>query len=311
MTTAAYRAAGATLALLLLTSCQRTPQAEIIVLHTGRLAGNIYPLDIKGAPLQHYPYLAGYVNQVRAEAATTGATVLLIDSGDSLTGSFASHATGGKNVAAFFQALQYDALFLGNLDADADPGLIDSLDIPVLCPFLRDDGSPVQPSAPPVQQITRNNLAVRLVANFYGQFDPGENPGRFPMWFGPGDQPVRPVRDYTPWMSGAPPAALTLYHWMKFEGEGEPTDATRALLQSLNVSAVLAHRIYSSGQREVWTRGDYSHWPVPVSENILRHNRGFTLARLDLARQGGAWAAVRPPELLQMTANTAPADPQI
>jgi hypothetical protein len=54
----------------------------------------------------------------------------------------------------------------------------------------------------------------------------------------------------------------------------------------------------------------FHDWKPPVSENILRDNGGFTLARLDLKRDGAGWRVLKQ-EILPMTANTAPADPAV
>jgi hypothetical protein len=83
-----------------------------------------------------------------------------------------------------------------------------------------------------------------------------------------------------------------------------------AELQKIGIDAVIAHRIYSRSKRDVWGQQDFSAWPLPVSENILRRNQGFTVARVDLEKVGGKWRAARH-QLLQMTANTAPADREI
>jgi hypothetical protein len=94
---------------------------------------------------------------------------------------------------------------------------------------------------------------------------------------------------------------------MKFESPKNPPAAFLKTLADLGVDVILAHRIYSSGERDVWSESTLYDWTPPVSENILRNNGGFTLARLDLKRDGDTWRILRQ-ELLPMTANTAPAD---
>jgi 2',3'-cyclic-nucleotide 2'-phosphodiesterase (5'-nucleotidase family) len=97
---------------------------------------------------------------------------------------------------------------------------------------------------------------------------------------------------------------------MKFESPAE-VPALVHQLKDLGVTAILAHRIYNSDTRDTWNQRDYSAWPLPVSENILRQNGGFTVARLDLVRRSGAWTAQGPHRIIQLTANTAPPDPDI
>lgn len=292
----------------------RTGTPDIIILQTGRIFGNVYPLETKSiAPLQYYPYVAGYVKQVREEAEKNGSQVLLIDSGDSLGGSFASHATHSANMVAFFNTLHYDAILLGNLDASIDPSVLSQLRMPVLAPFLTADGKSPLPMASPAITLSKGPFAVRLLSNFYGDTAPSGFPQRFPMWFGPERLRVKPVRDYSAFLQSAAPSGqipLTLFHWMKFE----PTSEAPAFVHELRkngVDAILAHRIYNSGIRDTWERQNLGHWPLPVSENILRQNGGFSIARLDLVRKGAAWVPSGPPTLVQMTANTAPADPEI
>ncbi|MDX6765946.1 MAG: hypothetical protein SFU85_04065 [Candidatus Methylacidiphilales bacterium] len=287
---------------------------ELIILQTGRIFGNVYPLDTKSiAPLQHYPYLAGYVKKIRQEAAASGAQVLLIDSGDSLGGSFASHATHGANMVRFFNQLGYDAVLLGNLDASVDPAILAQLRMPVLVPFQKEDGTSPLPNTSAALSLPKGPLTVRLMANFYGDTASSEFPHRFPVWFGAVPRGIQPVRDYEAFLNAPLPAGsipVTLFHWMKFEPSAIPPSFVEKL-KTDGVDAILAHRIYNSGVRDTWERQTLDQWPVPVSENILRQNGGFTIARLDLARKGGKWAPVAPSTLVQMNANTAPADPDI
>jgi len=292
----------------------RTGTPDIIILQTGRIFGNVYPLETKSiAPLQYYPYIAGYVKQVREEARRNGSQVLLIDSGDSLGGSFASHATRSANMVAFFNTLHYDAILLGNLDASTDPSVLAQLQMPVLVPFITPDGKSPLAASSSALTLRKGTFNVRLLSNFYGDTDPAEFPQRFPMWFGPDRLRVKPVRDYSAFFPSPGPAdniPLTLFHWMKFEPALEAPAFVHELKKN-GVDAILAHRIYNSGVRDTWERQNLNHWPLPVSENILRQNGGFSVARLDLVRKGSAWVPSTPPTLVQMTANTAPADPEI
>lgn len=289
------------------------PKPDVIVLHTGRIRGNIYPAALQGiSPLQHYQYIAGYVRAVRQEAARTGAGVLLVDLGDSLDGSFAAHVTGSQNVAEFFNAIGYDAVLLGNLDANVPAQTLSSLKMPVLTPFADAQGAPVPPSASPsaLLPLTPEKSAL-LLANFYGDVSPGEFPDRFPKVFGGDSTEVYPVRDYTRILSGAGVEGLTLFAWQKFEAPSTPPEAFLSKLRELGVDAILAQRVYGRGVKDVWSEETFPGWRPPVSQNILRDNGGFTIARMDLKKNAeGAWDVLSS-RLVPMTVNEAPADPEI
>ncbi len=301
---------------ILVTGCseQKVETPDVIVLQSGRMRGNVYPRSLQSiAPLQHYPYLAGYVKQVRAEAARTGARVLLVDLGDSLGGSFASHATGYGNMVSFFNDAGYDAIVLGNLDNNIPPAALARLEATVLNPFMDSEGQPATENTQFGSRLDVDGLPVELLANFYGATPKSEYPERFPTWFGSTPTDVSPLRDYAPVVESLgprPPGALTLLTWMKFESPRNPPTAFLATLERLGVNAILAHRIYSSSERDVWSEATFYDWQPPVSENILRNNGGFTLARLDLKRDGDQWRVLKQ-ELLPMTANTAPADEKV
>ncbi len=288
--------------------------ADVIVLQSGRIRGNVYPQSLQNiASLQHYPYLAGYVNQVRAEAAKSGAEVVLVDLGDSLGGSFASHVTDHGNMVDFFNEVGYDAIVLGNLDNNIQPETIARLDAAVLSPFAAPDGATALKGTTLGTRLDRKGTPIDLLANFYGDVSRTEFPERFPTWFGTTTEDVTPVRDYGSVLASLgerPSGALTLLSWMKFESPENPPKEFLETLTDLGVDAILAHRIYSSGERDIWSEQTLYDWSPPVSENILRNNGGFTLARLDLKRDGDGWRVLRQ-ELLPMTANTAPADPAI
>lgn len=288
---------------------EETP--DLIVLHTGRIRGNTYPLSLQSiSPLQHYPYLSGYVKKVREEAARSGAQVLLVDLGDSLEGSFASYATGGANMVEFFNGLGYDAIFLGNLDNNVQPELLTKLNAKVLNPFENAAGQPATEGTRFTAEIVKAGLPIYLLANFYGDVSPQEYPERFPTWFGNTQMQVQPLRDYAKAIAslGSRQAnGLTLFSWMKFEPQDQPPKGFLDELSKLGIDAILAQRVYGSKARDVWTDSSFYDWKPPVSENILRNNGGFVLARLDLKRNGSTWNVLRQ-ELLPMTANTAPAD---
>lgn len=303
----------AVFALLVVSGCSKppAPKPDVIILHSGRMRGNVYPLSLQAlAPLQHYPYLAGYIRKVRAEAAATGAQVFVVDLGDSLGGSFASHVTGSRNMAAFFNEAGYDAVFLSNLDATVPDAAIKELKCKVLNPFERAAGDS-HPGGGAGAVVNKGGIPCFLLSNFYGNTTPGAHPERFPTRFGEWKDGVRPVRDYTDVLKGLGErigGSLTLFGWMKFEPSDAPPAAFLKQLRDLKVDAVLAHRIYAQDEREAWQSSGFLNWDPPVSLNILRDNGGFALARLDLARDGNHWKVLRH-ELLPMTANIAPADP--
>jgi len=303
-------------ALLLVTgACKRADggKADVIVLHTGRLCGNVYPLELRGvAPLQYYPYLAGYVKRVREEAAVSGARVLLVDLGDSLTGSFASHVTDSDNMVTFFNAMGYDAIFLSNLDSTVGPPILGKLKAKVFCPFQGPDGKRATPGTEFGGALEVAGQRVFLLANFYGDMPVESHPERFPDSFGSVVSGVKPLRDYTSVVRAwtRPPGSLTLFSWMKFEAATDRPKEFLHQLDELRVDAILAHRIYSSKQRDVWASGGFIDWRPPVSENILRNNGGFALARVDLKKDGSGWKVIGH-ELIPMTANAAPVDPVV
>ncbi|MDD5201375.1 MAG: hypothetical protein PHC88_16415 [Terrimicrobiaceae bacterium] len=300
-------------ACIVLSSCSkpRADSADVIVLQSGRMRGNVYPLALQNlAPLQHYPYLAGYVKRVREEAAKTGAKVVLVDLGDSLGGSFASLATGYGNMVGFFNETGYDFVVLGNLDNNIPSAALAQLNPKVLCPFAAPDGRPATAGTQFAARADLAGLPVEVLANFYGDTPREQAPERFPTWFGDTPGNVEPVRDYAAIaqkLGPRPPGTLTLLTWMKFESPKNPPAAFLAQLGKLGVDAILAHRIYSGRERDAWSEETFYNWKPPVSENILRDNGGFTIARLDLKRDGNSWRVLRQ-QLLPMTANTAPAD---
>jgi hypothetical protein len=301
--------------LLLLTGCGQQPPEGLIILHTGRQLGNVYPLSSKGiAPLQYYPYLAGYVNRVRAEAKAQNKQVLLIDSGDSLSGSFGAHVTQSRNMIALFHYLRYDAIVTGNLDNALTPAHLAPLaPLPVLCPFIDLNGQSALAGTQLSVRLKKEPWFIDLFANFYGNTLSSRYPERFPSFFGGNPAvSVQPFRDYqTLLTSPSPfPARLRLLNYFKYEPGTETTQWLRQL-NDLKIDAVLAHRIYPPKTKETWNSSPPTPAEAPVlSENILRQNRGFTVARLDLNLSGQKPKVTRK-EIVQMTANTAPADPAV
>ncbi len=287
-------------------------QPDAIILHTGRLLGNINPEKMgKAVPLQHYPYLSAYVKKVRAEAAAQNVPVFLIDLGDSLGGSFASYALRGENMVGFFNTLGYDALCLGNLDGDVDPATIAALHAPVLTPFVDGEGKPAMPGSRLSAELEKSGVVLDLAANFYGLTNAAEHPLRFPTAFGPSQARPVAVRDYRK-ISAAfdKPGALKILSWMKFEDAGAAEKRFLGDLSKWGFNLILAHRIYGEGQKDVWTAASLQRSKPPVSINILRNNSGFTVARVDLKRNGRQWQVLRQ-SIVPMTANTVEADTEI
>ncbi|MCX7869592.1 MAG: hypothetical protein N2322_06540, partial [Terrimicrobiaceae bacterium] len=271
---------------VVMSGCQRPAEEkpDLIILHTGRIRGNVVPLDLQAnAPLQHYPFLAGYVKAVRGEARKLGAEFLLVDLGDSLSGSFAAHATGSRNMVEFFNRLGYDAVCLSNLDFAIQPDVLGELKAPVLNPFENSQGEPATRGTAFSTTIRKGALAIGIASNFYGDTDPAEYPDRFPAWFGTTAGDVRPTRGGKIF-EGLPADGLRLLTWMKFESPDLPPENFLQKLREANVGAILAHRIYGGKQREAWSGSGSLPWQPPVSMNILRDNGGFAVARANLRR---------------------------
>jgi hypothetical protein len=213
-------------------------------------------------------------------------------------------------MVTFFNETGYDFVVLGNLDNNIPAEAISRLTAKVLCPFAAPNGLPATAGTQFASRADLQGLPVEVLANFYGDTPRNSFPERFPTWFGSTESSVEPVRDYASILQKLgprPPGTLSLLTWMKFESPKDPPTAFLAALDKLGVNAILAHRIYSGRERDAWSEKTYYDWKPPVSENILRDNGGFTLARLDLKRDGDSWRVLRQ-EILPMTANTAPAD---
>ncbi len=294
-----------------LVACERAEKPDVVLLHSGRFRGNVYPLTLQTlSPLQHYQYLAGYVKQVRTEAQRSGAKVVLVDLGDSLGGSFAAHVTGSMNMVTFFNELAYDAVVLSNLDADVPPQAIAALKPKVLNPFVAPDGEATFPGTVAAARLPGGGIPVYLLSNFYGDTEPTANPGRFPARFGMAKSGVQPLRNYASVVDALgerPAEALTLLSWMKFEPDGTRPEAFLESLRRLGIGGIVAHRTYGGSGVEAWQSSGFVDWSPPVSLNILRSNGGFVMARMDLKREGTGWKVLRH-ELLPMTLNTAPSD---
>ncbi|MFQ3577576.1 MAG: hypothetical protein SNJ52_01010 [Verrucomicrobiia bacterium] len=269
------------------------PRPDLIVLHTARLRGNIYPPSLQsGAPLQYYPKLAGYIRSVRAEAAAMGAKVLTVDLGDSFFGSFPAYATQGAIMAEFFKAAEYDALFLGNLDMDVSEDLRNQVGRPILTPFVNETGEPLPQWASTAEILAIGPIRVGLAANFYGDLDQRSAPQRFPTTFGGALSGVRPLRSYAN-LFADPKPNLSILSWMKFEPTENPPEAFLAHLAESGFDLSLAHRIYSADIKDAWSKTNFFPWKPPVAQNILRENRGFTISRTDLKAENGGWKVLK------------------
>src|SRR5271165_5832303 len=152
---------------VVLSGCEPRSERSLIILQTGCLHGNIYPVSLNhAAPRQSYQYISAYVNSVREEAAKTGAEVVLLDLGNSLCGSFASEILDSENVATFFNKVGYDAIILGNQDILLPMKSLSDVRVPMLNPFRleRSDYPPAVRSDSIV--LKKGRLEVRLFAVF-------------------------------------------------------------------------------------------------------------------------------------------------
>ncbi len=283
-------------ALLIATGCKPAQKSapetpDFVVLQTGRLRGNVYPDGYTGgAPLPYCLKIAAYIRSVREELARTSTPLLVVDLGDSLGGSFAAHATGSRNMVDFFNLAGYDAVALGNLDADIPESALRALAMPVLSPFMNEAGEAIPAGI--VKNgvlLSKAGIEVRLASNFYGDLDPTTTPQRFPRWFGGAAAVPRPVRDYSTLFAGKTEGALNILSWMKFEPSEKAPEQFLGHLRTNSVDLILAHRIYSASTRDVWTANNLLPWNPPVVQNILRENRGFTISKTAMKRDPDGW----------------------
>jgi len=279
----------------ILTACQPAPeeqprkvQKEVILIHTGRMMGNVFPLSLMGrdiAPLQYYQFIAGYVEAVRRDAALRGATVFLIDSGDGLQGSFASKVTGCANMVEFYNALGYDAVILGNLDAAVRPEQLTALRAQLFVPFVTADGEPGFPGAKNHGIITKDGVSLAILANFHGELDYSQKPDQFPSYFaGDINRVVFPFRQHKQALAElkSQNPDYIVFNWFKFESPNEAPKIVSEIADA-GVDLITAHRIYSRSRIDTWASSSYN-WPLPVSENTQRANNGYVIARVDFGR---------------------------
>ena len=284
-------------------------QKEIVVIHTGRILGNVFPLSLVGkdiAPLQYYHFIAGYVQAVRNEAASRGATVFLIDSGDGLQGSFASKVTGCANMVEFYNALEYDAIILGNLDAAIRPEQIHGLRAQVFVPFVTSEGEPAFPGAKTHGVITKNGISLAIVANFHGELEYSQKPDQFPTYYAADtNRIVLPFRQHLQALKElkATNPDYILFNWFKFESPETAPKIVSEIVES-GADLIAAHRIYSRSRIDAWTSPTYN-WPIPVSVNTQRANNGYIIARIDVGRdKNGRLVVTRPPTRIPMDKNS-------
>jgi hypothetical protein len=153
---------------MMLSGCGRQSEpASLILLQTGCLRGNIYPVSLNyAAPRQSYQYISAYVRSVREEAAKSGAEVILFDSGNSLGGSFASEVLNSENVATFFNKVGYDAIILGNQDIQLPLNSLNEVRVPMLNPFRLERAGHPPPARIDSIVLKKGRLEVRLFAVF-------------------------------------------------------------------------------------------------------------------------------------------------
>ena len=146
---------------------RRSESVGLIILQTGCLHGNIYPVSLShSGPRQAYQYISAYVRSVREEAAKTGAQVVLFDSGNSLSGSFASEMLDSENVATFFNTVDYDAIVLGNQDIRLTKRSLSEVRAPMLIPFRLESSDNLPAARNESIVLKKGRLEVRLFAVF-------------------------------------------------------------------------------------------------------------------------------------------------
>jgi hypothetical protein len=262
---------------------RRSESVRLIILQTGCLHGNVYPVSLNhAAPRQTYQYISAYVRSVREEAAKTGARVVLFDSGNSLYGSFAAQVLDSENVATFFNKVGYDAVVLGNQDIQLPKKSLSQVHAPILNPFRpehSDDPSPVR-SDPIV--LKKGRLEIRLFAVFFADqsskwpwtsssIPPGVEPGGWPVI----DQAGHDIHVLNVC------AALNLNFSLRPD-----------LVKILALSGVNVLSGEATGD-EANLPADPSHPEVILSQNSCSDRGGDYVARIDLRQTPKGWRADR------------------
>lgn len=93
------------------------PTTTITMIGTNDVHGQLLPDEDRGGLVS----LSGYVQAVRDARAADGGHTLLIDAGDMWQGTLESNLSEGAATVAAFNALQYDAVALGNHEFDFGP----------------------------------------------------------------------------------------------------------------------------------------------------------------------------------------------
>ncbi|HTU03723.1 MAG TPA: bifunctional UDP-sugar hydrolase/5'-nucleotidase [Candidatus Sulfotelmatobacter sp.] len=98
-----------------------TSQATLVILHTNDLHGQLEPWTgwegaLTGKRMGGFDRLAAVVRKVRQEVGESN--VLLLDAGGAIGGSMIADATQGQAVLQMMRGLRYDAMALGESEAD-------------------------------------------------------------------------------------------------------------------------------------------------------------------------------------------------
>jgi len=285
---------------MMLSGCNRRSESvSLIILQTGCLHGNVYPVSLShAAPRQSYQYISAYVNSVREEAAKTGAEVVLFDSGNSLCGSFASEILDSENVARFFNKVGYDAIILGNQDIQLAVKSLSEVRAPMLNPFRlkRSD----YPSAIQSHSIVlkKGRLEVRLFAVFCP--DQSSAWPLTPASIPPGVEAAGlPVIDQT----GHAGHALNVCVALNGDFFRRP-DLVNILAQT---GADVLSGIAVGARHDADLAPDPSHPDVVLSQNFCSERGGDYVARIDLRETLKGWRADRQ-QLIRMCGEVVHAD---
>ena len=285
---------------MMLSGCgRRSEPVSLIILQTGCLHGNIYPVSLShSAPRQTYQYISAYVRSVREEAAKTGAEVVLFDSGNSLSGSFASEVLDSENVATFFNKVGYDAIVLGNEDIRLTKRSLSEVQTPMLVPFRSERSS--DPPAPRNESIVlkKGRLEVRLFAVFC----PDESSG-WPLT--PGSVPTGIDAVQVPVINQTSHGRSTLNVCVALNADfSRQPELVERLLQT-GVDVLSGQTADTRSEADLPT--DASLAGVVLAQNFC-FGRGETyVARIDLHKTPKGWRADRK-QLVRMRGDVVHAD---
>lgn len=278
---------------------RRSEPVSLIILQTGCLHGNIYPVSLShSVPRQTYQYISAYVRSVREEAAKTGAEVVLFDSGNSLSGSFASEMLDSENVATFFNKVGYDAIVLGNRDIRLTKRSLSEVQVPMLVPFRSEHSGDPPASRNDSIVLKKGRLEVRLFAVFC----PDESSG-WPLTAGSVPTGVDVVR--VPMVSQTNHGRPTLNVCVALNADfSRQPDLVERLVQT-------GADVLSGQTAETRDEADLPTDPSPagvvLSQNFC-FGRGETyVARIDLHKTPKGWRADRK-QLVRMRGDVVHAD---